>query len=484
MKKNIQHIFLYLLLLGFVAVPKTVYGAKWYEAYEKAISNVEKGQYQTAIDNLQEAISLRSDSSSRAKKYGVMYIEYYPYYYLGLCYFNLQDYSEAAKWLQREEDYGQIQESDLYSELKRLLVQARTSAKKSDKPVITEPNITATSTQTITATSVTGDKQVTKPITQPSLTESKIAGYISNGKKFYNSKNYERALAEFENALAEDKTNREASEWRQRTMDAIAQNYIAQGERLESKKDYSGAAAAYQKASQLKPGDKNIAARIQRTKDKLGEEKAVADRRNRINSKLNIAYAYQRNGRLVEAKKAFEDVLKEDPSNEIAQNQINEIDKQLRAQKNSEEMKKQLEDYLRQGKQSAESGNLIAAKEAFDHAGAIDDSNPDLKDSLQALHARNKEKIKSGIEAYFKGDLSGAQEILKDCASIDEKSPGLYAFVGSIAYTRYLLSGEKEDNLKTTADAYFRKTFELDRTYFLSRKIFSPEVISYYSRIK
>jgi tetratricopeptide (TPR) repeat protein len=462
--------------LIFLLLPAVVFCAKWYESYEKAISNIEKGQFSAAITLLQDSISQKADSKSRVRTYGTTFIEYYPYYYLGLCYYNQQDYAEAIKWLEREEEYGQIQNSDSYDNLKLMLTQSSVNAKKTGKPVGIEPVITHTGTQTLTST--------TTPPTVPSALETRIAGYLKTGKNFYNNREFEKALAEFNKALSEDRSNKEAAEWRKKTIDALVQNYIAQGERMETKNDYAGAAAAYQKAGQYLPNDKNIAARIKRVKDKLDQDQRTAERREKISRLLKKAFDHQKNGRLVEAKKAFEDVLKEDPTNTDAQTQIAVIDKQLLAQANTELGKRQFEDFLKKGREDVNSGNLGSAKESYDHAGLIDSENPDLKNDLTILYTKNKEKMKTGFEAYLKGDLSGAQGILKECALIEEKSPGLHAFIGSIAYTRYLLSGEKDDNLKTTADAFFVKARDLDRTFSLSPKIFSPSVISYFKQIR
>lgn len=466
---------LLLLSIAFL-IPVYVFSAKWYESYEKAKSSFERGEYSNAINLLQDCISQKPESKLRARTYGTAIIEYLPYYYLGLCYYNQKDYAEAVRWFEREEEYGEIQNSDSYDNLKLMQTQAVANAKRGGKPVVIEPVTSHTSTQTITAT--------TPPITTPSALETKIAGYLANGKKFYNSREYEKALAEFNKVLSEDRSNKEATEWRKKTINAIVQNYIAQGERLESKNDYSGASAAYQKAGQYNPNDKDIAARIKRVKDKMDQDKRTAERRERINRLLSAARSYYKNGQLVEAKKTFEDVLKEDPQNAEARQQIAVIDRQLQAQANTEQGKRQFEELMKKARQDAEAGDLVSAKESYDHAVIIDKENPELKNDLDVLNTKNKEKMKSGFEKYLKGDLSGAQDVLKECALIEEKSPGLYAFIGSIAYTRYLLSGEKDDNLKTTADSYFRKTHEIDQGYSLNPKIFSPVVIAYYKQIR
>lgn len=482
--KTIIYILLPVLLL--IAVSTNLFAERWYQSYEKALENIEKGQYPTAIEYLMEAIQGKPQSSNKALTYGVNRIEYYPYYHLGLCYYNMKNYSEAMKWFEKEDDQGQISKSDLNSNFIMMRDQAAANSKPIAKPNEGGPTTTTTltSTQTaVTSTSIT-EKPITKPINQPSALEIRVTGYISNGKKYYNNKDYDNALSEFKKALSEDRGNREATEWSQKTINAIIQSNIAKGESLEKRNDLNGALAAYKKAGQYAGDDKNIAARIRRVQDKLNQESIASLKKDRIKQLLAKGFEYQRNGNLVEAKKKFEDVLKEDSQNTDAKKQIAEIDRLLSAQANSEASKKQMEGYLEEAARQLREGNLIQAKESFGSAAILDEKNPELAEGLAKLMEKNKEKIKEGFGHYLKGDLEKAENLLKDCAKVDEKQPGLFAFIGSITYTRYIIGGEKEYALRATANQYFHKAIQLDRDFTLSPKVFSPSVIEYYKSLK
>lgn len=479
-------IYIMLPVIFMISISQNLFGERWYKLYEKARDDIEKGQYSTAIQYLMETIQNKPESSSRTLTYGTNYIEYFPYYHLGLCYYNQQNYAEAVKWLEKEDDYGQIRKSDLYSSFLMMLNQSTANVKATTKPITGGPTTTATvtSTQSLTATTSVTQKPITKPLTQPSALEIRVAGYISSGKKYYSNREYEKALSEFKKALSEDKGNREGAEWSQKTIDSIVQTSITQGENLESKRDFNGALTTYKKAGQYAAGDKNIAASIKRVQDRIDQDSRASVRQDRIKQLVRTGLDHQNNGRLVEARKAFEEVLKEDSNNADAKTQINEIDKQLSAQANTAAAKKQIETYLEEAGRQLGSGNLVQAKESYDHAAILDDKNPELGKGLAALKEKNKGRIVIGFEHYLKGELDKAEEVLKDCARVDDKQPGLFAFIGSIAYTRYIISGEKDDNFKTTADSYFLKTLQLDQGYALSPKIFSPAVIDYYKRIR
>jgi tetratricopeptide (TPR) repeat protein len=479
-------IFILLPVFFLISISQNLIGETWYKLYDKARESIEQGQYTAAIGYLQEVILKAPESKTGKKSYGTSFVDYYPYYYLGLCFYKQQNYSEAMKWLEKEEEYGQIQESEFYSNLQMMLNQSTASLRTTTKPVTGGPTntTTVTSTQNLTSTTSVTEKPITKPLTQPSALEIRVAGYISKGKKYYSNRDFEKALSEFRTALSEDRGNKEATEWSQKAMDSIIQTSIAQGENLESRRDFNGALAAYKKAGQYAVGDKNLAARIKRVQDRIDQDSRAAVRQDRIKQLLRAGSDYRKSGNLVEAKKAYENVLREDSGNTEAKRQLQEIDNLLNAQASSAAAKRQIEGYLGEAAKQLREGNLAQAKDSFASAAALDNKNPELERGLAELKDKNREQIKRGFEHYLKGDLDTAEKVLKDCARVDDKQPGLFAFIGSIAYTRFIISGERDDTFKTRADSYFRETLRLDQGYTLSPKIFSPAVIAYYKSIR
>ena len=479
-------IYIMLPVIFMISVSQNLFGETWYKLYDKALESIERGQYPAAIAYLQEAIDKAPESKTGKKSYGAWSVNYYPNYHLGLCYYKQQNYVEAMKWLQKEEEYLQIQESEFYSNFQMMFEQSAASVRTTTKPATGGPTttVTVTSTQSLTSSTSVTVKPITKPLTQPSALEIRVAGYMSSGKKYYNDREYEKALSEFKRALSEDKGNRDATEWSQKTIDSIIRTSITQGENLESKSDLNGALTAYKKAEQYAVGDKNIAARIKRVQDRIDQDSRAAVRQDRINQLLRAGSKYRKDGNLVEAKKTYENVLREDSGNTEAKRQLQEIDNLLNAQASSTAAKRQIEEYLEEAAKQLREGNLTQAKDSFSSAAALDNKNPELERGLAELKDKNREQIRRGFEHYLKGDLDNAEKVLKDCARVDDKQPGLFAFIGSIAYTRYIISGEKDDIFKTTADSYFRESLRLDQGYTLSPKIFSPVVIEYYKSIR
>jgi hypothetical protein len=61
----------------------------WWEEYDDAMRAVDRANWTAALQHLEEAVRRNSKSSARARTYGMRFIEYFPYYYLGLAHYKL-----------------------------------------------------------------------------------------------------------------------------------------------------------------------------------------------------------------------------------------------------------------------------------------------------------------------------------------------------------------------------------------------------------
>lgn len=95
--------------------------AEWYKDYEAGVDMVKKGQCDAAIPRLQAAVSQKPDEGSSIKFYGMKFADYFPHYYLGLCYFNTKDYTAALREFDQSERYGAIRKKpDLAAKITNL----------------------------------------------------------------------------------------------------------------------------------------------------------------------------------------------------------------------------------------------------------------------------------------------------------------------------------------------------------------------------
>lgn len=95
--------------------------AEWYKDYEAGVDMVKKSQFDAAIPRLQAAASQKPEEGSNIKFYGMKFADYFPHYYLGLCYFNTKDYAAALREFDQSESYGAIRKKgDLAAKITQL----------------------------------------------------------------------------------------------------------------------------------------------------------------------------------------------------------------------------------------------------------------------------------------------------------------------------------------------------------------------------
>lgn len=96
--------FLAICLVMVVLHSSPVLAARWYQNYEKAQQAMEKKEWQTAIDLLEDAIDSESEPDGHKRTYGMYFIEYYPYLKLGLAYLEVGDIEKAKENCQISKD--------------------------------------------------------------------------------------------------------------------------------------------------------------------------------------------------------------------------------------------------------------------------------------------------------------------------------------------------------------------------------------------
>jgi tetratricopeptide (TPR) repeat protein len=488
-------IIIILLVVGIALGSNMLFAERWHETYTRAVEYVENGNYGSAISLLNRLITDESRSKSRKRTYGTTFIEYIPYYYLGLCYYEKSSYSQAIAWLEKSKSEGVIQDnSDLYPNLRRMLSDAksRQSASTTTPPVTTTQTptataqpVTTTQTKTVTPTA-TAPIRTSKPvIKKPAINRAQVAKFITNGKSLYNKGRYKSAGAEFRKALAKDPKSRDARQWSLKTSNRIkAERLVTEGKRYLDKRDYSRALEKYKAALEYFPRDSRYKKYRRSAEMKRDKQVAEANRKREIDSLYNKAFTAYRNANYLDAKINFNKVLQRDPTNRKAKDYLDDIEGKLAARAESDETKKQINDFLKTASASLEKNDFRTAKSAIGRAKALDENNADVQRYQSDLRSRNRIRIKTGLKFYLEGDLLKAGNILIECADVHDSNPALFAFLGSLHYTRYLLAGEKDSSLRTTADMYFRRVLELKEDYNLNAKLFNPRVIEYFDELK
>lgn len=109
---EIQCVLLLLLGLRLICFGNALAGSPWYFFYEKALLAQERGEWETSIRFLKDAIADNPTPRLRAKTYGLRFVNYLPYFRLGVAYYNLKEKEKALTSFAASEKFGEIQKAE------------------------------------------------------------------------------------------------------------------------------------------------------------------------------------------------------------------------------------------------------------------------------------------------------------------------------------------------------------------------------------
>jgi tetratricopeptide (TPR) repeat protein len=118
------------LLAVVLSTPAARAGGEWYEYYLEGLDLVRANRCPEALKQLQEAVRLKPNSALQARTYGMEFINYFPYYYMGVCYLKAGDFDGAILRFNIEESKEAIKRSDLHHDLVKLRAQADTDQRQ------------------------------------------------------------------------------------------------------------------------------------------------------------------------------------------------------------------------------------------------------------------------------------------------------------------------------------------------------------------
>ncbi len=83
----------------------------WYVHYQRAKQKLGREEWEGAVEELNEAVARKGDSSANARTYGMQFTSYFPYLKLGIAYLELDDPAAALRAFETEERLGAIASS-------------------------------------------------------------------------------------------------------------------------------------------------------------------------------------------------------------------------------------------------------------------------------------------------------------------------------------------------------------------------------------
>ena len=103
-----------LVLAALLALPRPAWALReWYESYLDARDkHIPAGRYADCLTALKEAVKLKSEPGLQVQTYGLQFIDYFPYYYMGICYQGQGELQNAITLFNMEEQKGLIKRSE------------------------------------------------------------------------------------------------------------------------------------------------------------------------------------------------------------------------------------------------------------------------------------------------------------------------------------------------------------------------------------
>ncbi len=344
--------------LGLRAVPARA-ADEWYVYYQRAIDdrgrNFRAGQCTpAALADLQKAVELRPRSELSVRTYGVDFVDYTPYYYLGLCYLERGDNDRAVAMFGSEETQGIIKKrAELWQKLQARQAEVKSQSEQNqiraardeaerflkegdDKrragrddealaawtkaesiyqkinPALI-PSIEKRKNDLLEERRMAAERQTRARRLQTALDEAKAAVRAGNETD---------AILKFTEVLSLDAVNREAQEGiaaaqeqlRQTTSKAELAGKFEEGKRLFAAGQFADALRPLTEAA-ADPGNAEARRLRAQAEDRVNSLRVETDRRAEISRLESEADALFTSGRHPEAELRYEEILRLDPQN-------------------------------------------------------------------------------------------------------------------------------------------------------------------------
>lgn len=147
------------VLVMLVATPAF---ADWFDDYNAGIAAAKKQNWDVVIQKMTSAIKGKAEEG-RVKPYGAIFIEYHPYYYRGIAYFEKGQYENAIKDLRKTKGPGELKLADaggLVDRAERKIAEATTTTQTVATQTVPTTTTVATTTTRTETTGPTADPAV------------------------------------------------------------------------------------------------------------------------------------------------------------------------------------------------------------------------------------------------------------------------------------------------------------------------------------
>lgn len=450
-----------------------------YQSYEAGVKALNSGNCQAAVSSFQAAIAKDGKESAKKRTYGMNFIQYYPHVYLAKALACAGDKAKAMEEVQIAESQGAYRGGEIAS------IKAQIA------------------TPTPAPTTPTPPPTVTTPSVDPKLAAAQKAA--DAGFAAYQKKDWERAVASFKEALANDGANAQAKKYlplalKEQAKKQQVDGAVAAAQSFFNSKKFVEAKAKADEALRLDPQNTVALDLSRRAADEALKAPtptldAAAQAKEKAAEEAKLGKQAALSGDWPGAFDHYTAANRLDPGNADIIQALAEASKE----KDKAELARKADGEIKQARDLMAASSYSEAKKHADQALALDPGNQDARRLLSDINAAlaravppttppstatatpvagaAKEKLRDGVRAFYSGKYDDALEKLGNARADLQALPAFHLYVGASYFSKYLLAGEQDASLKQNAVAEFKRARELDPAFRPDPKVLSPRIV-------
>ncbi len=354
------------LLACLAAASPALAAREWYDYYLQARDrDIPDQKWAECVSNLRQALKLRPGSATNLQTYGLQFVDYLPYYYLGVCLQGQVEHAAAIEAFNLSEQQGAVRKTPLHGDLirrrgesqaaeaarltrraraefQRLLREAqelgRRRAWDESLPLLAQAEQLARGLDADSLRAVTREQERQRAAQQEALDTAarlqRLEQRLADGERLLEEGRATEAKVAFDEALGLDPRNARALEGRRAaeerilasTTRAARQKALADGRALFDAGQYEAALGPLSDAA-ADPADTEARALLARARQVLEGLRVQKELRARIDALLARGEALMEAGRFPEAQVAFEAVMRLDAGHARARERLGEAER-------------------------------------------------------------------------------------------------------------------------------------------------------------
>ena len=477
----------------FIIFPAAA-SAQWYDSYERGMDALKAQQWENVVRQMSEAITEKDEEKANAKTYGLRFIDYFPYVYRGMAYYELGQYQKALDDLQRSQQIGAVQDAAKDDDARKILAHYLQLADAKLNPSARLAAEVAAAVDRYNQADYDAAKNAFEKIlaADPANTEAKkymklidgqlrkaeatkaekskqerITEDFNAGVGFFNQKNLDGAEKKFSGVLALDANHTGAKDYMQRIRNerdrvATVRKEFQQGVTFFDRGAYAGAKKLFESVLLKESTHAGAQSYLQRIAQREDVARLMAEGERFLKSKQPD-----------QAEERFIAVLANDRNNTKARNYIETIKKS----RSGTQIAERVRTLIDEGTAFAKKGDFLKAREKFQGAQLLEANNADAARYLSSMNAM-EEKVRRGLRSYFQGEYEESIKQLTEVSQSEMPATAAFAYLACSYAAQYFMSGKENDELQGKAVSAYQKLKSTNGAFKFDSKIISPKIIS------